>query len=100
MSGGELFDRIADENYEMTESEVIMYMRQILSGLKHMHENNIVHLDIKVVLIAHERLLVNEFQVYLYLKKHMNNCFSLRIFCARQARQHISRSSTSGYQLV
>ncbi|CAM4765861.1 unnamed protein product [Rotaria magnacalcarata] len=47
IAGGELFDRIADPNYKMTEAEAIKYMRQICEGLKHMHENNIVHLDLK-----------------------------------------------------
>lgn len=50
LSGGELFDRIADEDYKMTEAEVINYMRQVCEGLKHMHENSIVHLDVKVCL--------------------------------------------------
>ena len=48
LSGGELFDRIADDNYKMTEAEVIKYIRQVVAALKHMHENSIVHLDIKV----------------------------------------------------
>ncbi|CAF1068172.1 unnamed protein product, partial [Rotaria sordida] len=47
IAGGELFDRIADPNYKMTEAEAIKYMRQICQGLQHMHENNIVHLDLK-----------------------------------------------------
>uniref|UniRef100_A0A5K3EN24 non-specific serine/threonine protein kinase n=1 Tax=Mesocestoides corti TaxID=53468 RepID=A0A5K3EN24_MESCO len=47
LSGGELFDRIADDGYTMSEAEVIKYVRQLLSGLQHMHENHIVHLDIK-----------------------------------------------------
>ncbi|KAK3703484.1 hypothetical protein RRG08_024788 [Elysia crispata] len=47
LSGGELFDRIAAEDYKMSEAEVINYMRQACEGLKHMHENSIVHLDIK-----------------------------------------------------
>ena len=49
IAGGELFDRIADPNYKMTEAEAIKYMRQICQGLQHMHENNIVHLDLKVM---------------------------------------------------
>ncbi|XP_055900297.1 twitchin-like isoform X6 [Biomphalaria glabrata] len=47
LSGGELFDRIAAEDYKMSEAEVINYMRQACEGLKHMHEHSIVHLDIK-----------------------------------------------------
>lgn len=47
MAGGELFERITDDNYKMSEAEVINYMRQICEGVKHMHEKNIVHLDIK-----------------------------------------------------
>lgn len=48
LSGGELFDRIAAEDYKMSEAEVINYMRQVCEGLKNMHEHSIVHLDIKV----------------------------------------------------
>ncbi|KAM3173269.1 hypothetical protein ACTXT7_012839 [Hymenolepis weldensis] len=47
LSGGELFDRIVDDGYTMNEGEVIKYIRQLLEGLQHMHENHIVHLDIK-----------------------------------------------------
>merc|ERR1719419_695258 len=47
LSGGELFERITAEGYTMSEAEVINYMRQICEGVKHMHERNIIHLDIK-----------------------------------------------------
>ena len=47
MSGGELFERITDDNYTMTEAEAANYMRQIIEGIRHMHEKNIIHLDIK-----------------------------------------------------
>ena len=47
MSGGELFERITAEDYTMSEAEVVNYMRQIIEAVKHMHENNIVHLDLK-----------------------------------------------------
>ena len=47
MSGGELFERITDEGYKMSESEAQNYVRQIIEGVKHMHEKNIIHLDLK-----------------------------------------------------
>ena len=48
LSGGELFDRLVDENHILTEPEVIDYMRQICEGIQHMHEKHILHLDMKV----------------------------------------------------
>ncbi|GIY64293.1 twitchin [Caerostris darwini] len=47
MSGGELFERITSDGYTMSEAEVINYMRQICEAVKHMHEKNIIHLDLK-----------------------------------------------------
>lgn len=47
MSGGELFERITDEGYHMSEAEVVNYMRQICEAVRHMHEKNIIHLDLK-----------------------------------------------------
>jgi len=53
LSGGELFDQVADDDYKMTEAEVIRYVRQVCEGLQHMHEQNIVHLDVKVSVRLH-----------------------------------------------
>ena len=72
IAGGDLFDRIADPNYKMTEAEAIKYMRQICQGLKHMHENNIVHLDLKVRNSAGSSL-----ETFVY------SIFSRRILCAK-----------------
>lgn len=51
LSGGELFERITADDYKISEAEVINYMRQICEGVRHMHEKNIIHLDIKVCII-------------------------------------------------
>ena len=51
ISGGELFERVVEED-SLTESEAAIYMRQILDGLHHMHKKNIVHLDLKVRRVA------------------------------------------------
>uniref|UniRef100_A0A8C2ZNS5 Myosin light chain kinase, smooth muscle n=1 Tax=Cyclopterus lumpus TaxID=8103 RepID=A0A8C2ZNS5_CYCLU len=47
ISGGELFERIIDEDFELTEREVIRYMLQIIDGVSFIHKQGIVHLDLK-----------------------------------------------------
>lgn len=47
ISGGELFERIVDEDFELSEREVIKYMLQIIDGVQFIHKQDIVHLDLK-----------------------------------------------------
>uniref|UniRef100_A0AAV2JPT1 Protein kinase domain-containing protein n=1 Tax=Knipowitschia caucasica TaxID=637954 RepID=A0AAV2JPT1_KNICA len=47
VGGGELFDRIIDENYKLTELDAVVFIRQICEGLKHMHKMYVLHLDLK-----------------------------------------------------
>uniref|UniRef100_A0A672ZP45 Myosin light chain kinase, smooth muscle-like n=1 Tax=Sphaeramia orbicularis TaxID=375764 RepID=A0A672ZP45_9TELE len=47
IAGGELFERIVDENFEHTELTSARYMQQILEGMQYVHKQNIVHLDLK-----------------------------------------------------
>ncbi|XP_078408314.1 myosin light chain kinase, smooth muscle-like isoform X2 [Cetorhinus maximus] len=47
VSGGELFERIIDEDFELTERECIKYMLQINEGVQFIHKQEIVHLDLK-----------------------------------------------------
>ncbi|XP_020365373.2 myosin light chain kinase, smooth muscle-like isoform X2 [Rhincodon typus] len=47
ISGGELFERIVDEDFELTEPTCVLYVRQIVAGLQFMHQQSIVHLDLK-----------------------------------------------------
>lgn len=47
IAGGELFERIVDDNFEHTEPNSVRYMQQILEGIAYMHQQNIVHLDLK-----------------------------------------------------
>lgn len=48
VDGGELFDRIIDENYTLKELDTVVFIRQICEGLQHMHKMYILHLDLKV----------------------------------------------------
>lgn len=48
VEGGELFDRIIDENYNLTELDTVLLIRQIAEGLQYMHKMYILHLDLKV----------------------------------------------------
>ncbi|XP_038047065.1 myosin light chain kinase, smooth muscle-like [Patiria miniata] len=47
VSGGELFERVIDEEFDLTEKEVTFFMRQICEGVKFMHAQKILHLDMK-----------------------------------------------------
>ncbi|XP_067110032.1 myosin light chain kinase 2, skeletal/cardiac muscle isoform X2 [Osmerus mordax] len=47
VDGGELFDRIIDENYTLKELDTVVFIRQICEGLQHMHKMYILHLDLK-----------------------------------------------------
>uniref|UniRef100_A0A3B3Z5D2 Myosin, light chain kinase 5 n=1 Tax=Poecilia mexicana TaxID=48701 RepID=A0A3B3Z5D2_9TELE len=47
IAGGELFDRIVDDSFEYTEPGSVRYIQQILEGIAFMHQQKIVHLDLK-----------------------------------------------------
>lgn len=47
IAGGELFERIVDDNFEHTEPASVHYVQQILEGVAFMHQQKILHLDLK-----------------------------------------------------
>lgn len=47
MRGGEILQRLSEKN-SLTEYEITRYVKQILEGVKDMHEKDVLHLDLKV----------------------------------------------------
>nr|CAH8848602.1 unnamed protein product [Trichobilharzia regenti] len=47
ITGGELFERIIDESFDLNESRCIKFMHEILQGVEYMHSQNVIHLDLK-----------------------------------------------------
>lgn len=48
MEGGELFERIIDDDYHLTEVDCMVFVRQICEGIRFMHHMRVLHLDLKV----------------------------------------------------
>jgi len=48
IDGGELFERVIDDDFVLTERSCAVFMRQICEGIEFMHGQKILHLDLKV----------------------------------------------------
>ena len=38
LSGGELLEKVAADNFELTEAEVVVFMREITEGARYIHQ--------------------------------------------------------------
>ena len=47
VQGGELFAKISDGQYSLTEKKCCGFVKQIVKALNYIHERGILHLDIK-----------------------------------------------------
>lgn len=48
IQGGELFERVIDDDFVLTERSCAVFMRQICEGIEFVHSQHILHLDMKV----------------------------------------------------
>lgn len=47
VQGGELFDRVIDDDFVLTEKACSVFVRQVCQAVEFIHRNNILHLDLK-----------------------------------------------------
>lgn len=50
IEGGELFERVIDDDFILTEKACTIFMRQICEGIDFIHKQRILHLDMKVII--------------------------------------------------
>lgn len=52
IEGGELFERVIDDDFVLTERSCAVFMRQICEGVEFIHKQKVLHLDMKVTTIG------------------------------------------------
>ncbi len=50
IGGGELFDRVIEDEFVLTEKACAAFMRQIVEAVAYIHKQHIIHLDLKVTI--------------------------------------------------
>uniref|UniRef100_A0A671TT43 Uncharacterized protein n=1 Tax=Sparus aurata TaxID=8175 RepID=A0A671TT43_SPAAU len=95
ISGVDIFERLGTGNFELTEQEIVRYLRQVCSSLKFLHSHNFGHFDIrpdnivyttrrstsiKIIEMGHARLLVPG--------ENIRMLFSAPEYCAPEVHRH------------
>ena len=83
ITGGELFERVIDDDFILTERLCELYMMQICEGVCFMHTCNIIHLDMKVRLFQRRKRKTRD---------RINNDYNIR-----SPKKCISRSTSKSY---
>lgn len=95
ISGVDIFERLGTSNFDLTEQEIVRYLRQVCSALKFLHSHNVGHFDIrpdnivyttrrstnvKIIEMGQARLLVPGENIRLL--------FSAPEYCAPEVHRH------------
>uniref|UniRef100_A0A3P8X431 Protein kinase domain-containing protein n=1 Tax=Cynoglossus semilaevis TaxID=244447 RepID=A0A3P8X431_CYNSE len=95
ISGGDIFERLGTSQFELTEQEIVCYLRQVCSALKLLHSSNFGHFDIrpdnivyttrrsttiKIIEMGQARLLVPG--------ENIRMLFSAPEYCAPEVHRH------------
>lgn len=95
ISGVDIFERLGTSNFELTEQEIVKYLRQVCSALKFLHSHNFGHFDIrpdnivyttrkstniKIIEMGQARLLVPG--------ENIRMLFSAPEYCAPEVHRH------------
>ena len=49
MDGGELFERVINDDFVLSEKACVVVIKQICQAVEFIHSKNILHLDMKVI---------------------------------------------------
>lgn len=89
VEGGELFDRIIDENYNLTELDTVLFIRQICEGLQYMHKMYILHLDLKVNPLQFRLLHSSSYQYFSHFPPFTVMLIYIPVFPAMHSIPHL-----------
>ena len=76
VGGGELFERIVDDDFDLKESDCIRFMKQICDGICYMHSKSIVHLDLKPENVMCVSKHSNQVRLYLCITNSNSGTYS------------------------
>ena len=100
LGGPEILERAADDSYSMNEKLVADYIRQVSEALRHMHERNIVHLDLKPESIMFSRKQGGKAKIVdfgLACKLDPNQLVKISTGCAEFAAPEVLQQESVGF---